>query len=178
VFNNKSGNYRPIAIATTISKVIEHCFLIAMPENITVGKWQFGYRRNLGTELAVFSVKSVVNHYKYNGSSVYACFLDASKAFDCVLHEKLCCKLLDKGLPVNVVKILFYWFKNQNYVVSWGGNVNFFVTCAFLDQMICNKELLLLLSLFIGGTIIITIIMFSIADPISYSENWLILNVI
>jgi len=55
---------------------------------------------------------------------VYACFLDASKAFDCVVHEKLCCKLLDKGLPINVVKVLYYWFKNQNYVFSWGGKVS------------------------------------------------------
>jgi len=86
--------------------MIEHCVLNKFRRNLNTVKWQFGYKKNLGTETAVFALKNVVNHYLTNGSTVFSCFLDANKAFDCVLHEKLCIKLLDRKFPVHLVKIM------------------------------------------------------------------------
>ena len=44
------------------------------------------------------------------GSKVYCAFLDASKAFDKVLHNGLFVKLLKKDVSVRFVRILQNWY--------------------------------------------------------------------
>ena len=51
-------------------------------------------------------------------------FLDASKAFDRVNHKKLFLKLLERGVPVNIVKLLIFWYGNQLFSVKWGNTVS------------------------------------------------------
>ena len=57
---------------------------------------------------------------RINGSSVYGCFLDASKAFDLVDHSILFHKLLEGGLPLLVVRFLLCWYTSQECRVRWG----------------------------------------------------------
>ena len=95
-----------------------------MKKQLQTGKWQFGYKEKLGTEMAVFALKNIINLYKQKGSSVLVSFLDASKAFDCVLHAKLCHKLLDRNVPVSIVSILYFWCKSQKFQVIWNGCVS------------------------------------------------------
>jgi len=51
---------------------------------------------------ALFSVNEFVKYYTKRGSKLYYGFLDASKAFDKVLHNGIFKKLLNKdvGLPI------------------------------------------------------------------------------
>ena len=44
-----------------------------------------------------------ISYFHRNGSEVYTCLMDMSKAFDTVKHSLLFKKLLDKGLPPVVV---------------------------------------------------------------------------
>ena len=48
------------------------------------------------------------------------CFIDASKAFDRVNHEKLFLKLLNRGVPKFLIRILVYWYGQQSMFVKWG----------------------------------------------------------
>ena len=58
------------------------------------------------------ALKNVVSCYINRGSSVVGCFLDASKAFDLVInHGMLFQKLLDRGLPMPVVRFLSLWYR-------------------------------------------------------------------
>ena len=45
--------------------------------------------------------------------------LDASKAFDRVNHVKLFHKLVDRGLPGGIVKILVNWYGKTFSIVKW-----------------------------------------------------------
>ena len=102
-------------------QIVEHLILEKYSKELKVGSQQFGYKKRLGTELGVFALKSIVSHYNNNNTTVYACFLDASKAFDNVLHEKLCLKLCKRRIPMLVVKLFYVWCKTQRFRISWNG---------------------------------------------------------
>ena len=45
--------------------------------------------------------------------------LDASKAFDKVLHHGLFVKLINKGVPVVFIRLLSNWYKHMKCSVLW-----------------------------------------------------------
>ena len=55
------------------------------------------------------------------GSPVYACLLDASKAFDLVDHSVLFKTLLARDAPPLLVRFLLSWYSSQSYKVLWDG---------------------------------------------------------
>lgn len=72
------------------------------------------YKSNLLTTLRTGVLTQIVARYINNGSSVYACFLDASKAIDLVRHDILFQQLLSCDLPSPVVRLPIAWYKLQN----------------------------------------------------------------
>jgi len=119
-----SSNYRPIALATATSKIFEHALFSKISAHLQTGRWQFGYKASHGTELAIFSLKSIVSQYRSKNTSLLVCFMDASKAFDNVLHAKLCLKLLDRNVPSSIVSIFYFWCKMQNFRVMWDNTMS------------------------------------------------------
>ena len=63
---------------------------------------------------------SIDNYYVDFRSPVAACFLDASKAFDRVNHWTLFYKLLNRGLPIPIVRLLSFWYQTQQICIKWG----------------------------------------------------------
>ena len=59
-----------------------------------------------------------------NNSTVYTCFLDASKAFDSVNHWKRFRKLLNRCVPVLLIRILLYWYRTQMFGIKWGSTTS------------------------------------------------------
>ena len=89
-------------------------------EFFTSSHLQFGFKPHSSTSLCTGVVKNVVCHYIRSGSSVYGCFLDASKAFDLVDHSILFHKLLERGLPLLVVRFLLCWYTSKECRFCWG----------------------------------------------------------
>ena len=80
---------------------------------------QFGYKESHSTTLCTFIYKEVIDHYINNDSTVYSCFLDASKAFDRVHYGKLFRILLSKNIHKIVVRLYFDSYMRQKACVSW-----------------------------------------------------------
>jgi len=55
------------------------------------------------------------------GCKVYSAFLDASKAFDKVLHNGLYKKLSDRKAPLCFVLLLINWYSKLHCAVRWNG---------------------------------------------------------
>ncbi len=86
---NSKDNYRPIALASIVSKLVEKIMLNRMETHMLIQSNQFGFKKKLGTDQCIFALKELISKYMSKGSCIYTCFLDASKAFDRVNHSKL-----------------------------------------------------------------------------------------
>ena len=113
-------NYRPIAITSVLSKVVEKLILQRYSSLLHSSDHQFGFKSGSSTDLCIFTLKQIVDYYKCNGSPVYMCFLDASKAFDRVHHDLLFSKITERGIPHIIVRLLMYWYATQTFVIRWG----------------------------------------------------------
>ena len=80
---------------------------------------QLGFKGGFSADLCTGVLKNVVNRYTASGSKVFACFLDASKAFDRVRYDILFCLLLDRKMPIAVVRFLLTWYTEQKLLVHW-----------------------------------------------------------
>ena len=117
-------NYRPLAITCIISKVLEVLILNRFKDYFKTSDNQFGFKESLSTDMCIFTLKQVCDYYVKNGSPVYICFLDASKAFDKINHWTLFRKLFDRNIPAIIVRILYVWYSSQQFYVKWNGNLS------------------------------------------------------
>ena len=53
------------------------------------------------------------------GTTVYVTFLDPSKAFDRIDHWLLFNKMIKKGVPLFIIKLLVFWYSRQRMFVRW-----------------------------------------------------------
>ena len=56
-----------------------------------------------------------------NGTDVFSCFIDASKAFDCVKHDKLFMVLRNRGMNALDLRFLIKTYEQQNMRTTWAG---------------------------------------------------------
>ena len=92
---------------------------------------QFGFKKHSSCAHAPFVVSQVADYFLCHGNSVYLASLDASKAFDRAHHVKLFNKVIDKGLPGNIVKILIDWHGKVSNIVKWN---NCFSRCVIVKS--------------------------------------------
>ena len=113
-------NYRPIAVASVCSKVLERVILNRCSAALNSGHHQFGFKEKHSSDMAIFALKEISDYFVRNNSPVFICFLDARKAFDRVNHWTLFNKLLVNGMDPFLVKLLRAWYKSQRFHVRWG----------------------------------------------------------
>jgi len=68
-----------------------------------------------------------MGYFTSHGSNVYMASLDATKAFDRVRHIKLFEKLLEVGLPGDIVKVIFDWYSKTFATVKWNHHYSSFM---------------------------------------------------
>ena len=118
---NDSDNYRLIALASVMSKIVEKVILGRRSSFLITSSNQFGFKSKLGTDMCIYVLKEIVDNYKCLNGSMFMGFLDASKAFDRIRHSTLFKKLIDRQVPSYIVRIMIYWYTNQTMFVCWSG---------------------------------------------------------
>ncbi len=120
-------DFRGISISPLLSKVFETCILDRYGDFLKTADNQFGFKRGLGCSHAIYSVRCVVNHYVRSCSTVNLCALDLKKAFDKTNHYGLYIKLMEKGLPNNILSVLEYWYDFCVTCIRWGNAYSVFI---------------------------------------------------
>ena len=118
------NNYRPIALSSITSKVFEHIILLRLEEYLWTTDNQFGFKSGHSTDLCIYALSELIEYFKSRSTSVYVAFLDASKAFDKISHWTLFRKLIDRNVPMYLIKILCYWYQHQLMSVRWGYSIS------------------------------------------------------
>ena len=96
-----------------LSKVFELILLGKLNSYFCTTDYQFGFKSHHSTDLC----KEVIDFYHSESTSIYLCFMDASKAFDRVNHWTLFQKLIDRGTPLIFVRIIMQWYATQKACV-------------------------------------------------------------
>ena len=94
-------------MAKIFEKVIHNWLLNYIEKYDLINENQFGFRRNKSTSDAVQSLTELIYEKLDKSERVMAIFLDLSKAFDTVNHNKLLQKLQNigiRGLPLHLIK--------------------------------------------------------------------------
>ena len=113
-------NYRGITKSAIMSKIFEHALRVVFGQFLTTSAYQFGFKRKSSTSHALFCLKETVEYYTDRGSNVYCSFLDASKAFDRLVHSGLFLKLMRRHVPLIFLDLLIYWYSDLQCRVRWG----------------------------------------------------------
>ena len=122
------NNYRPIAITSVTSKILEFLLLDRMRSQLSTTSNQFGFKNKHGTDMCVYTLKQVIEYYNQRSSPVYVCYLDASKAFDRINHWCLFKKLSTRTVDPILLRLLISWYCNQTFCVRWGNITSLFFT--------------------------------------------------
>lgn len=103
-------NYRPIALITIFSKIFEKVIFDNMysyfeSHNILT-KEQKGFRKNKTIDAAIYEFLNMVYPRMDKRQTVFTLYMDMTKAFDYVEHNKLLHKLETYGIRGNILNLL------------------------------------------------------------------------
>ena len=113
------SNYRGITISPVTSKIFEHILKSVFSEHLFTSSYQFGFKRKKSTTHALHCLRGTIDYFTNNGSRVFCSFLDASKAFDRLVHSGLFLKLMERNVPKIFLDIIITWHDGLFCRVRW-----------------------------------------------------------
>ena len=87
-------NYRPIALATLLSKIFEKLVLLSTINELSTISNQFGFKRRSECEQCIYTLRQIISYCNRKEIPRFMCYLDASRAFECVKFHPLVQKLI------------------------------------------------------------------------------------
>ena len=151
------ANYRGIALSSCIGKVLDKLILWRNSKELTTSNLQFAYKEKHGTSMCTIILKEVIKYYLDRQSEVYSCFIDASKAFDKIHHDKLFELLIRRGVSAVDLRVLLDLYTRQKVRTVWQGEYSeqFTATngirqgsisspilfCCYMDELIHRLQL-------------------------------------
>ena len=79
-----------------------------------------GFRKGRGTRDQIANIRWIIEKAREFQKSIYFCFIDYAKAFDCVDHDKLWKILKEMGIPDHLICLLRNLYAGQEATVRTG----------------------------------------------------------
>ena len=104
------NNYRPISVLSNINKIFETFIHTRMSSFISrhniLFDSQYGFRKKRSTTCAILRLMHLILKAMHEKEYAIAVFLDLTKAFDCVEHSILLCKLERYGFRGSFLSVI------------------------------------------------------------------------
>lgn len=122
------GNYRPISLLNSMSKILERVVLIRLNRHLetnrTIPNEQFGFKQAHSTTHQLMRVSKTIRSAFAHKKSAGIVLLDIKKAYDSVWHEAVVFKLHRSRCPQYLVKIMHSFLKRRSFRVSVSGSLS------------------------------------------------------
>lgn len=120
----ESCSYRPIALSSTIGKVLEHLVKNRLEwfiENRRIlAESQYGFRKGRSTMDSLNIITSDIRLALSKNEHLIGCFLDISSAYDSVLLPVLKAKMLQLSVPERIVDFIYKLFMGRTIKIRSG----------------------------------------------------------
>ena len=81
---------------------------------------QAGFRKGRETRDQIANIRWIIEKARELQKNIYLCFIDYTKAFDCVAHNKLWKILQEMGMPDHLTCLLRNLYAGQEAIVRTG----------------------------------------------------------
>ena len=109
------SNYRTIALISHTSKVMPKILQARLQQyvNCELPDIQAGFRKGRGTRDQIANIHWIIKKAREFQKNICFYFIDYTKAFDCVDHNKLWKILKEMGIPDHLTCLLRYLYAGQ-----------------------------------------------------------------
>ena len=116
------SNYHTISLISQASKVMFKILQARLQQyvNHELPDIQDGFRKGRGTRDQIANIRWIMDKAREFQKSIYFCFIDYAKAFDCVDHNKLWKILQEMGVPDHLICLLRNLYAGQEATVRTG----------------------------------------------------------
>jgi len=113
------SNYRTISLISHASKVLLKIIINRMKCKLDqeISITQAGFREGRGTRDQIVNIRNVIEKCREHQLPLYMCFIDYSKAFDCVSHNEMWETMLRMGFPKHLIDLTCKLYKDQESAV-------------------------------------------------------------
>ena len=116
----EKGNYRPISILPSISKIFGRLLFQQVNSFIIniISPYLCGFRKGYSAQHVLLRLKDRLNKSLDNKQMVGLLMMDLSKAFDCINHDLLIAKLHAYGFGKDALKLIYSYIKGRHQRVK------------------------------------------------------------
>uniref|UniRef100_A0A4W2DCI3 RNA-directed DNA polymerase n=1 Tax=Bos indicus x Bos taurus TaxID=30522 RepID=A0A4W2DCI3_BOBOX len=116
------SNYRTIALISHASKVMLKILQARLQQyvNCELSDVQAGFRKGRGTRDQIANIRWIMEKAREFQKNICFCFIDYTKAFDCVDHNKLWKIMKDVGIPDHLTCLFGNLYAGQEATVRTG----------------------------------------------------------
>jgi len=124
----EANNYRPVSLTSIVCKMMERLIrdsiMTHMDNNRLLVDNQYGFRNKRSTTLQLLSVIDHWTEIMDEGNSLDVLYLDFSKAFDTVPHQRLLKKLEAHGIKGTILRWTADFLKDRRQRVNVNGSLS------------------------------------------------------
>ena len=124
-----TGKTIALTMRTFVGKVMLQIFQAKLQQyvNHEIPDVQAGFRKGRGTRDQIANIHWIIKTSREFQKNIYFCFIDYTKAFDCVYHNKLWKILQEMGIPDPLTCLLRNLYADQEAKVRTGhGTMDWF----------------------------------------------------